>query len=616
MRHVAVVMLMLLTASEALAQYPEPRWQWQPEFAEHGFDLDRRLEQPVTVEILGRSAVAALKMLSGKTEVDLSVSAEDLTTLGERKLTIIVKGLSLKGIMVQIPEALQECHWRIDTSGAQPMYQLHRNAGVAQFLEQAPGGERDRWQQVLENRRMERIAAASRALSLGQRQLAELEKTDLFLARAAKDPYARAQMEAFFSLSSEQMNQFIQQRRISFSYRDAPPSIQAAARASLAARLARAEHQIANPIPGEEPDPALLKEWADRARALLADPSGSTLSYQQVGNLEFDGLGIMLFVNSDGDVAIPVRCRRMLLRGDYYERLLLAAGTEDRDAAKKINDDWYKREIERQRQEQQQGWIPPTNRRLVRTVKLSELTVPDFAKFGKTVADMSGVSVISDYFAAPMYEVEPGKAPAELPLWRTLYFLGQANGYQWKAVDDCLLFHHERWYDLVRDEVPESLILEYERKLTENGRLTLDDVAAFAQALALRHIPANRGGFIALPLDLARTTGNAFNPPNFWALPLYASLSPEQVARAKSAAGLPYSTLTRTQRQSVDGIAVAHGIAADQTTNATFALSESAETNEQERFLAYDFRLQFPGHPAEAVAAHFWLPAGSKAGSG
>ncbi len=105
------------------------REQWQPKSV-GGYDSDGRLDQPLRIEILGRGAVPALALLSEKTGVSLTVAPEDLGTVGERKLTVIAKGITLKAIMLNIPEALQECHWDVDSSGREPVYQLHRNSGM------------------------------------------------------------------------------------------------------------------------------------------------------------------------------------------------------------------------------------------------------------------------------------------------------------------------------------------------------------------------------------------------------------------------------------------------------------------------------------------------------
>jgi hypothetical protein len=67
------------------------RDQWMPQ-TEH----DPHLQQPVRIEIIGRAATAALKLLSEQTGVALGVALEGLETVGERKLTAIAQGFSLK----------------------------------------------------------------------------------------------------------------------------------------------------------------------------------------------------------------------------------------------------------------------------------------------------------------------------------------------------------------------------------------------------------------------------------------------------------------------------------------------------------------------------------------
>jgi len=160
MRHLLIISLVLLVAAPAHAQHLGARVQWQPNIS----DTDARLLQPVEIEILGRAAVPALKLLSDATSVALTVAPEDLTTVGERKLTVISKGLSLKAIMVQLPEALQECHWDIDPSGDEPVYLLHRNAGVKQTMEWLSEREAARQAEKQRSERANRMEEVKRAL--------------------------------------------------------------------------------------------------------------------------------------------------------------------------------------------------------------------------------------------------------------------------------------------------------------------------------------------------------------------------------------------------------------------------------------------------------------------
>ncbi len=177
MRHVLVPLILLFATGSALGQHGlGAREQWQPRVA----DTDVRLQQPVEIEILGRAAVPALELLSEETGVSLGVAPENLDTVGERKLTIISKGLTLKTIMVQIPEALQECHWDIDRSGEEPVYLLHRDSGVEGAIRGLMGHGRERtW------------SAGDRGDPLSQREhlpIARAEPTDPVLLRSFAFP--------------------------------------------------------------------------------------------------------------------------------------------------------------------------------------------------------------------------------------------------------------------------------------------------------------------------------------------------------------------------------------------------------------------------------------------
>ncbi|MCJ7822927.1 MAG: hypothetical protein MUQ26_07630, partial [Armatimonadetes bacterium] len=163
MRRLLLSLLLLLTAAPALAQHGlGAREQWQPQVG----DTDTRLQQSVEIEIRGRAAVPALAMVSEATGISLSVAPEDLTTVGERKLSIFAHGCTLKDIMVQLPEALQECHWDIDPSGDEPIYLLHRNAGVENTTKWLADRDAARRAEEARRQRIARMDEARRALAM------------------------------------------------------------------------------------------------------------------------------------------------------------------------------------------------------------------------------------------------------------------------------------------------------------------------------------------------------------------------------------------------------------------------------------------------------------------
>jgi hypothetical protein len=169
-------------AADISGHRPGLRDQWQPQ-TEH----DPRLARPVHIEILARAAVPALEMLSKATGTTLQVAPENPNTVGERKLTIIAQGCSLKSIMVQIPNALREAHWDIDRSHPEPVYLLHRHSGVGLL----PQEERQRALDRRHANRVARFGDLCHAIHLDDQQLAELRKTDLLLASALQDRTTR-----------------------------------------------------------------------------------------------------------------------------------------------------------------------------------------------------------------------------------------------------------------------------------------------------------------------------------------------------------------------------------------------------------------------------------------
>jgi len=158
----------MLGIKPALAQHGlGAREQWQPQIA----DTDARLQQPVEIEILGRAAVPALKLLSEETGVSVAVAPENFTTVGERKLSVFANGCTLKDIMVQTQEALQECHWDIDPSGEEPVYLLHRNAGVENTMKWLAEREAERRAEEQRTQRVNRMEEAKRALEMSPEEL-------------------------------------------------------------------------------------------------------------------------------------------------------------------------------------------------------------------------------------------------------------------------------------------------------------------------------------------------------------------------------------------------------------------------------------------------------------
>jgi hypothetical protein len=560
-------------ADEASGHRPGLRDQWQPQ-TEH----DRRLAQPVRIEILGRAAVPALEMLSKETGVTLQVAPEDLDTVGERKLTIIAQGLDLKSIMVQLCEALQECHWDIVTQGGQATYLLHRNAGVEYLSEE--------WldrQKALERRplREARIAEARRALAMSPEELAELEKPDLYLARSVRLPETRARLELFLTLPESAMQQLLDTGDVDVDY------------PGLSEPFRRAADRILEANASNASAPGNAKESMEIARRLQADPSALQVGYQ-----EFQG-GVFIRVSqkagkrtAGGGFIEPVlwpRCGWTIF-GDESRHLLVATGAPDEKTADELFAAWEAKGAQRQ-EEREARWTEPADQRLHRAVALPfRRDEPvEFLDVERAVAAESGLSVISDYFVSFFMPLSD-EARAAMPLWRLLYVVGEERQYRWKQAGDCLALHHAEWYSQAAGEVPERIILAYREKLKTQDRFTLDDMAALALALGGRPIRAE-----AMPADLARA-GISAGPLPARPLLLYATLSPAQVARARGPKGLPFADMTKAQQERArqSAASLAPPVPADQVSQAVFRVQESLLGDRDTRLPVVWLDIQFP----------------------
>ncbi len=605
MRHVISLLLLLACGSGALAQHLGSRQQWQPQI-----ESDPRLQQQVEIEILGRAAVTGLPILSEKTGVSLSVAPEDLSTVGERRFSVFAHGCPLKDIMVQVCEALQECHWDVDWSGEQPVYLLHRNAGAdltALELEKA-AGEREAEQK--REQRLQRLDEARQALKMTPEQLAELEKADPLLARSVRDPHSRDLLEIVLSLPEDQMRQLNDTGEVVWRYTEAPERLQKAVQRIAEWYVPRWGGGGA----GEEASPGFppeLVQWRDHLdHATIALEDNNTDHGWGVW------LSLLIPVKEQTtnalihDVALQPRYCNLDEGQPCYTRLLVATGVPDEETAFNMTKDmdhagfaYDRQKLEQRRQEE---WVEPTDPTLLRPIALGDRQFANLGEVQQFIAKETGISVISDYFTGGGVYLSDDLRK-EMPLWRLLYLLGEdtvGRGVRrWRKAGSCLAFRHEAWYALARGEVPESLLLAYREKLKTQGQLSLDDIAAFVADLGGRRV-----SYQSLPEDLAKAGLTAATSAR-WHLAFYASLSPEQIAKARTDAGLAFSDMSMAQRQQV--IARAAGSpgvsgrgalpAAGRADLTTFHVVEALEERRGTRFAKTELQLRFPERPDRAV---------------
>jgi hypothetical protein len=537
----ALAAFLALSSATLLANagpLPEPfHNQWQPET-----ENDPRLQQPVHIEIIGRATRTGLPLLSQKTGVSLGVLPQDLDTVGERKFTLIAQGCDLKTIMVQLCEALQECHWDVDDSGPEPVYLLHRNAGADNVKAMEARAKAEERKAVYESATEE----IRRALAMSPEQLDELEKTDLFLSRSCRDADARIGLQAFLAMSASDMQTFLDQGRVTVPYATASPQIQAAARIAVRQQaepmaggggITPEDHQEAkaNPASWDIIYWAAYNPFDPQDRSTLADVWGYS------GQKKVD-LAQSLAIPSYG--ALPP-----FLLDLRYERLLTNTGMPKEEAAKVLQQ--MGEETERKFPDSRALIVArsrpePSDPLLRAPMKLEakESETLGFDRVQQLVARQTGLSVVSDYSTRATTRSQPlwAQSLQEAPLWRVLDVLCGERSYRWKAAGRCLVFHHELWYQMARFEVPESVLADCREQLREHGKLTLEYLAGLARTLRDEQLspmwwPAD---CMIVGLDDAK-----------WALLLYASLTPEQAAKAQSPAGLGFADLTRALQAQV-----------------------------------------------------------------
>jgi hypothetical protein len=588
MRGLLVCIFVLVVAGPAHAQHLGFRQQWQPQT-----ESDPRLRQPVEIEILGRAAVTGLPILSEKTGVSFSVAPEDLATVGERKFTVIAQGLELKSIMVQLCEALQECHWDVDASGPELTYWLHRNSGAEQLVASSLHNQSFReWQSGQERLRI--LEAAQRALQMSPEELDELEKTELVLARLVRFAPLRGMVEGLFSLPPDRIEELLSRGRVYVDYRDAPAPLREAAH--LFSRYA-----VDSPVRFNEERPE--REWPRSFRAWI------------VYDLGWGGIAFRLRVEETEASASgrQVSFEATSLPGPLgtgaglpWQYLLLATGTPDLGTAYELLKECEARtDLERKQEEEEQEErrraeiLDPA---LQQIIDLDEEAGLTFSRIPQVVARETGLSVISDYFT-PVHDSVPDEARQALPLWRPLDLVAEDSGYQWRKVGECLVFHHVRWYDMIAREIPERLIVAYRKKLDEQGQFTLEDVAAFAVALG-------REPEVNLPSDFQEAGLVPFPPSpvfSFFRVPM----SSDHLAKARSADGLSFEEMTPAQQQQLRGILESRGsywLAGFQ--NITLAVRESPYGSKEEGGTEVELELHLWRGPESVISTgdSFRLP--------
>jgi hypothetical protein len=525
MRCVLVTILLLTLVAPLFAQHGlAGREQWQPQNTTDGRDPDARLEKPVTIATAGHSAVTTLKALTKLTGVALEVAPEDLATVGERKLVIYAENKSLKSLMVQIPEALRECHWDIILTGEKPSYLLHRNADMATTIAQL-SQQRKQWNiEIAQAVRAMQVEELRQLLALPPEEMKQISEP---LAKALADPYAHAIMEVFVAVPQENLDKFVETGELEIDFTMLSPQLR-----EQTEKLSTRQTLISNGKEYMIPEAAqtmsaainkVISAYWNTPEAVFFAEGDAYISYSIGANYTNElglqsgawlGMGTPLAAVKSSVVSRPA--------GKFRDsaRWLLQEGAGGGQSSTDADDP-----------------------QLQKMIQLKTTSRVNLAQIQRLIGEKSGLTVISDYFEASARPL-PASTAADLPLGQLLDVVAAQWNCYWHKTGDCLIFYHANWFDLIDTEIPAALIETYQQKLKAQGQFTLADAAAFRHSLGNRLYRGN------VPDDLSKA--GLWYSYNDWALLLYVSLSPAQIAKANNPAGLAFTELTTAQQQQLE----------------------------------------------------------------
>ena len=584
MRRLLLCIALVLPAGQAFAlHHPANREQWQPQT-----ESDQRLQKAVGIDIIGRAVAPALVILSEATEVSLSVAPENLETLGERKLTIIPRGCTLKTIMAQIPAALRECHWDVDTTREVPVYLLHRNAGAKATMAELRQSDRLRPAEKRRALRSSRVDAARRALGMSPAQLDRLEQTDILLARTVRDSIGRPAVEAMFSLPEDKMDLLLRAGEAEITFEEAPEWLQGIARQDL-------RHNWTEDLPwekGVEPSASVVEEAVSAVRfAWRYFYAGVTVGLKR-GSRE----SIAAFV-------VPPVCPP---RGaeQPFERLLMRTGSpreEAREIMRRLTERWPDGLLTHPQPEPAAQPDP----QLTDVVRVDCAERLDFAEVLQIIAQATDRPVISDYFTMGPLEVAE-ELRQGIPVWRLLALLSGSADYQWRRTEPCLVFNHSRWYEMVREEVPESLLAPYRAKLEVGEALSPRELVLIAKSI---HGVPYRERDPAPPEE--RYTYDLIDSFGRWALGFCDTINEEQASSLFSPRGLQFGEMHEDQQAEFLAQIRPWAVAREAAQSPhSLALHIRAITYDREGTLMANVRIHvsFEKDAAGGTGMHFRLP--------
>jgi hypothetical protein len=360
-------------------------------------------------------------------------------------------------------------------------------------------------------------------------ELDRLEQSDILLARAVRDSSTRSAMEALFSLPGDKMDILLNAGEAEITFGEATAWLQEVARTDL--RLNRTAEWQAND--GAELSPGLAEKLLSSVRfAFRFHVTGVHLVLRHSGEQGSHGSSVV--------IAVPAAS---FAPGheQQAERLLIRTGTPEEEA----------REIVRRLTEQWQEGPPAGGEQepvvspgsyLMETMRLDCAERLDLAEVQRIIARKIGMSIISDYFTMRPCEMRE-EARHGLPAWQLLEQICASADYEWHRVGHCLVFNHARWYEMTREEVPESLLAPYRGTLEAGQDLSPRELVAIGRGL--QGIPY-RERHPATQED--RQAYELLDPFARWALGFCDAVTEGQASALFSQEGLPYGEMREDQQ--------------------------------------------------------------------
>jgi hypothetical protein len=502
-------------------------WAAETEEPDVRFPDDARLDQKVTISILGRPLHVICDELTGKTGVSITARGE----AKERKLTLIYTDTPVRDILTDIHDitnyALSK-DWTVDPK-EDPQYIIWRDTRC-KWIEEAAREDAER-------KREEETAAYATdmftsyrealALDPASPEFEKLKDTNPWAYRTLKDPIGRSHVEFVFSLGWDALSSIMEGGYIKQPFSE----LTGAQQQMYADILTAGEKWFHEKFPEDVPEGEEPKTWT---RADLHDKDLLvTFSLDGLEVSTGEGGGTWMLPRRPEGWALERHVIRTQIEGmpdDEARRLSTEEGAE-----------WQR--SQKEQHDKKVDAMIAADPELAKTVALEmpkDQETFSTAQILKCFADGTGLCVCAHHFTRR----PTGFAAREARIVDHLDHIGDLLNFDWRKDGGTVYLSDKQWWKSIRSEIPEHLIAQWTKRLEENGRFEFADLVAIVPMLSEEQIAALTG--MHSPPELRKALGRAIWYSHAPALRFYASLTDSEARRA-SQDTLPLSSLTEVQ---------------------------------------------------------------------